>query len=364
MVRIAAKDGSKQRPGFGFAAEPKEGLSLKKQGRRHLPRLKVLIEEKHRGERGREIIYFRGFLLEVAGAGKQVAEDLLRFLALAEFFSRYSRVIGQLAECPDGHLLEVAFEVRGGGPIMKGGFDIAGQGAGATEPVMDIALVREQMFGFAEVVRRGESALEVRAGGREVMMHEGGAAQRSREAFDVFIFGHGPIQSAFGCRGQLRGVRAPRGILYMQNRALEQISTPTHRNLRRQRPGLGTGPRVANFGCSSITQARVSWAKSTVSPGSFRRARDLSSRGAPGAFRVISNFPMAGTSICRSATSGRRSASRCADILREAAAGKPLEKIAANQATGPDWSALDPTAQIRLFGKLKLQNCAEKAGQL
>ena len=68
---------------------------------------------------------------------------------LAEFFARHGRVVRHLAERPDTHVLEIAFEVCGGGPVTARGFHVASGGAGTAEPVMDVALVGEQVFGFA-----------------------------------------------------------------------------------------------------------------------------------------------------------------------------------------------------------------------
>src|SRR5438876_1397811 len=109
--------GLEQRPGFGLPAQAKLCLGLKKQRGRLLPELKVVIEQQHGWERSREVINFRGLFLELPGVGKQIAREFLRPRPLAEFFARYSRVVSHLAESPDTHLLEIAFEVRGGGPV-------------------------------------------------------------------------------------------------------------------------------------------------------------------------------------------------------------------------------------------------------
>src|SRR5258706_1794909 len=172
----------KQRPGFRPPAQAKLRLRLENQGGRLLPELMVVIEQEHRWERGCKVINFCGFLLELPGIGKQVAEELFRFFPLAEFFARYSRVISHLAESPDAHLLEIAFDVRGGGPVTVRRFPIAGGGAGAAEPIINVALISEQVFGFAQIAGRGERALEVGAGGREVMMRECGPAQSKLRA--------------------------------------------------------------------------------------------------------------------------------------------------------------------------------------
>src|SRR5712691_12687003 len=56
-------------------------------------------------------------------------------------------------------------------------FAIPSRGAGAADPVIDVALIGEQVFGLAQIARRRERALEVRAGGREVLPRERGSAQ-------------------------------------------------------------------------------------------------------------------------------------------------------------------------------------------
>src|SRR6266446_3002562 len=88
VVRITVEYGLEQRLGFRLPAQAKVSLGLKKQGGRLLPELKVVIEQEHGGERGREVINFRGLSLELAGIHKHAAEELLRLCVLAEFFAR------------------------------------------------------------------------------------------------------------------------------------------------------------------------------------------------------------------------------------------------------------------------------------
>ena len=156
------KYGSKQHPGFGLFAEPKMRLGLKEQRSGRLPELKVIVEKEHRWERGREIINFRRLLLEFPSVSKQVMEKLSGLRWLAEFFERRSRIIGHLAECADAHLLKIALEVRRGGPVMPRRFSVAGRSAGAAEPIMDMALVGEEVFGFTQIVRRCERVFKAR----------------------------------------------------------------------------------------------------------------------------------------------------------------------------------------------------------
>ncbi len=116
-----------------------------------LPELQVVVEQQHRRQGRGEVINPGLHLLKFLSVCQQVAEKLLRLHALAKFFPRQGRVVSHLAESADAHFLEIALEVRGGEPMPACGFFIVQPGARAAEPVMDVALVGEQVFGLAQI---------------------------------------------------------------------------------------------------------------------------------------------------------------------------------------------------------------------
>ena len=149
VVGIAIKHRLEQRPGFCIPAQAKVCLGLKKESGRFLPELKVVIEKEHSWERGSKVINFCRLCPEFTRIGEQVAEELFGLCPLTKPFARHGRVVRHLAESSHTHVLKIAFEVCGGGPVTARGFHVASGGAGTAEPVMDVALVGEQVFGFA-----------------------------------------------------------------------------------------------------------------------------------------------------------------------------------------------------------------------
>ncbi len=139
-------------------------LRLQEQRRRFLPELQVVVEQQHRRQGRGEVINLRPGFLELLRVGEQIAEQFPGLAALPEFYPRLRGVISHFAEGANAHFLEVAFETGGGQPMLPGLFGVTVCGPRATEPVMDVALVGEQMLGFAQIARRGERVFKVRAG--------------------------------------------------------------------------------------------------------------------------------------------------------------------------------------------------------
>src|SRR5436190_16562185 len=76
VVRITAQHPLKQRSCLRLFGQTKLCLRLKKQCRRLLPELEIIIEQKHRRERSSEVIDFRLLSFELLRVSKQAAEEL------------------------------------------------------------------------------------------------------------------------------------------------------------------------------------------------------------------------------------------------------------------------------------------------
>src|ERR1035441_7859475 len=99
----------------------------------------------------------------------QFAKKFSRLCALAELFPRQRREISHFGKRADAHLLKIAFEVRGSKPVFTGYCRFAEAGESAAKPVMNVALVGQQVFGFAKILRRGQRLLEMQPGRIEII---------------------------------------------------------------------------------------------------------------------------------------------------------------------------------------------------
>src|SRR6266850_7112526 len=84
MVRITAQHRLQERFCSSPRAQTELCLGLKKECRRLLPKLKVIIEQQHRGQRGGEIFDPGWHILKPLRVGEQILEQVLRFLSLAK----------------------------------------------------------------------------------------------------------------------------------------------------------------------------------------------------------------------------------------------------------------------------------------
>ena len=117
---------------------------------------------------------FGAFAHKPAGRGKVFSP-----LRAGQVFPSDKRgVISHFAEGADAHFLKIAFEVRGREPMLARGFCVTERGAGAAEPVMNVALVGQQMFGFAQIARRSQRAVRnASARAAKSLFRQRGAAQ-------------------------------------------------------------------------------------------------------------------------------------------------------------------------------------------
>ena len=178
VVGVALEHGAQEGPGAGNLAEAEPGLRLEEQGGGFLPKLQIIIEQQHRRQRRGEIVDPGFARLELPRVGQQVPEQLLGFGLPAQFSPRQGRVIGHFAEGAHAHFLEVAPERGRGAPVFARSFGIAEGGEGATEPVMEIALIGEQVSGFAQVGGGRQSRLKVRSCSSRVIPGERRSSQQ------------------------------------------------------------------------------------------------------------------------------------------------------------------------------------------
>jgi hypothetical protein len=178
VVGVASEDVAQERLSFRDASEAEVCLGLEEKRGGPLPEFEVVVEEEHRGQRRGEVVDPGLGLWQLPGVCQQLAKKLLGLQPLPKFLPREGRVAGLLAECTNGHLLEVAFEGGSGEPVSAGLGGIAAGGQRAAEPVMDVALVGEEMLGLAQILGRGQDGFEMLAGLGALATSERVSAQR------------------------------------------------------------------------------------------------------------------------------------------------------------------------------------------
>ena len=116
-------------------------------------------------------------------------------------------VISHLRKRADAHLLEIALEIRRREPVFARGFLFAARIQRDAEPIMDVALVGEQMLRLAEIARRGERVLKM-VGGRGRIAAARSAARPERQ-LGADVLAQRPAFAAFPRLELAAGQRAP-----------------------------------------------------------------------------------------------------------------------------------------------------------
>src|ERR1035441_6944234 len=178
VIWIAPQDTPQKRVGFCFFFKAKLRLRLEKESRRCLAKLQVIIKQQHRRQGCGEIVNLRRGLFQPPRKVVQFAKKFLRLCALAELFPRQRREISHFGKRTNAHLLKIAFEVCSGVPVFTSLCFFADVGKSATEPVMNVTLVGQQVLGFAKILRGGQRLLEMQPGRIKISLLHCRAAQR------------------------------------------------------------------------------------------------------------------------------------------------------------------------------------------
>src|ERR1051326_9218842 len=104
MVWVAVEHFVEEVHGSSSFTETKLRLRLQEKGVRLLSELKIVIKQKHRWKRSREVINFRRLLFQPPGVCQQFAEESLGLRPLAKSLLRKRRIISHLTKSSNAHL--------------------------------------------------------------------------------------------------------------------------------------------------------------------------------------------------------------------------------------------------------------------
>jgi len=215
VVRVAPQNFPQKRLGLRFLPQSQPRLRLQEQGRGLLPEWQIVLEQQQGRQRGRKVVSFGGRTPERARVGQQVKQKLFCLPLPAEFFQRQRRPAGHFAEGADAHLLKIAPEAGGGEPVLPGLLFLAEQIIRHPRPVMYVALVGQQMPGFAEIFRREERVLKMAGGAGKIMLRQGLASEGELRAN---VLSQRPALAAFprlklALGQEMHGFDVPAGLI-------------------------------------------------------------------------------------------------------------------------------------------------------
>ena len=188
VAGVAAQNFSQERPGHRFLPQAQPRLRLEEEGRGFLPERQIVLEQEQGGEGGGEVVNFGRRLLQGAGMGEQVKQKFFRRRLPPQFFQGERRVKGHFAEGADAHLLKIAAEIGGGEPVAPRLFFFTERIQGQAGPIMGVALVGQQVPGFAQVLRREKRVLEMGSSAGKIMARQG-LASEGKPGADVLLEG-------------------------------------------------------------------------------------------------------------------------------------------------------------------------------
>ena len=115
--------------------------------------LEIFLEQQQAWQRRGEIVNLCGRDEESLGVRTEAFDQRSGLLIPLEALESPHRVVSHFRIGADAHALEVAAEFACQRPVTPCSVFVLGRGAGAAEPVVDVALVREQVLGLAQRFR-------------------------------------------------------------------------------------------------------------------------------------------------------------------------------------------------------------------
>ena len=119
-----------------------------------------------------------GDLLSLYRISQKFTEHFRRLRLFTELFPSQRGIKSHFGKRADAHCPKIAPEICGNQPVHARGFLFAEQSQRDAQPVMNVALVRQQMPGLAEIFRRSERIFKMACRARIAVMRERLATER------------------------------------------------------------------------------------------------------------------------------------------------------------------------------------------
>jgi hypothetical protein len=143
-------------------------LRFKEASRNGLAPGKVIIEEKHGGQRSGEVVDLRRLALKKGRVVEERPEGVDGILLAAQTAQCQGAPVGVFGDDLYLNLLKVTLLASGAGPVTFGFVAIAGIVLGHAEPVVNHAEVYQRVLRLTEILGRMGSGNEARDGRREL----------------------------------------------------------------------------------------------------------------------------------------------------------------------------------------------------